>query len=127
MSETRYDLISINGYDAPDVKKGTLSVLPNAKYREYEAEDGGKIVEPISEGMLKGTVSYNGLQQSEIQAIWAVLHVVSTMTVYNPLSGNSRTFEAIILVDDTTKKLHDANANAWSFSFSFEEIGSVTT
>lgn len=126
MSEARYDLISINGYDAPDVKKGTVTVTPMQKYNEYEGEDGGKVIEIIAEGMLQGSVSYNGLLQSQIQAIMAVLRTVSTMTIYNPHTGNMRTFYALITVSDTSKIIHDQNGNAWSWGFTFEEIGSVT-
>ena len=120
-----YDLIAINGYDAPDVKKGTVSVVPLQKYNEYEVEDGGKVLEVLAEGMLQGSVTYNGLLQSDIQSLMAHIRVVSTMTIYNPYSGTTRTFYARINVTDTSKIIHDAGANAWTWGFEFEEIGSV--
>lgn len=118
-----YDLISINSVDIPDVKKGTLTIAPNQKYNEYETEDGGKVIEVIAADMLKGSVSYNGLTQSEMQTISAAINLVSQMTVYNPFTNNTKTFTALITVNQSDKILHDATANAWTYSFNFEEIG----
>lgn len=125
MSEISYDLISINNVPAPDIAagKGTLTILPNPKYNEYEVEDGGKVIDVIAEDKIKGSVSYNGLMQSDIHAIMAVLRLVSTMTIYNPFSGMPRTFTALITVTTCDKIIHDGRANAWSFAFDFEEIG----
>lgn len=118
-----YDLISINGVTAPDVKKGTLTIVPNPKYNEFETEDGGKVVEVIAETKLRGTVAYNGLLQPEIQTLRAAIELVSQMTIYSPYSGSSRTFTALINITTGDKIIHDAGANAWSFAFDFEEIG----
>lgn len=125
MSSTSYDLITINNVAAPDVKKGTVTVLPNPKYNEYDVEDGGKVIDVISEGPIKGTVSYNGLLQSEIQALAAAINLVSTMTIYNPYSGAARTFTALINITAGDKIIHDDRANAWTFAFDFEEIGNA--
>lgn len=122
-----YDLISINGVNAPDVKKGTLTIMPNPKYNEFEVEDGGKVVEVIAETKLKGTVSYTGLLQSEIQALRAAIGLVSQMTIYNPYSNSARTFTALITITAGDKIIHDAVANAWTFAFDFEEIGDANS
>lgn len=125
MSNTSYDLIAINNVSAPDIQKGTLTVLPNPKYNEYEGEEGNKVIEEISTDKIKGTVTYSGLFQSQIQTICAALSLVSTMTIYNPMTGTTRTFKALILVGEVTKIIHDGTANAWAFSFEFEEVDYV--
>lgn len=128
MSSTSYDLISLNGYSLPDVMagKGEVSVRPNPKFKEYEAEDGTKTLDVQNETMVIGTVGYNGLLQTEVSAIYSHLSVVSTMTIYNPATGATRTFLAKIIPSETSRIIHDAVANAWTFSFDFEEIGSAT-
>lgn len=126
MSNTSYDLIEINGYAIPDVKKGTLTINKNPKYTEYENEVGGKVIDVVSDSMISGSVAYNGLLQSEVQAINAAIRLVSTMTIYNPYTGMTKTFKALVIQDAAEKIIHDANANAWATGFSFEEIGAVT-
>ena len=123
---TSYDLISINGVSLPDVRKGTISVQPNPKYTEYDCEDGGKVIDVIEQDKIRGTVSYDGLLQSQITTIMAAIDLVSTLTIYNPLTNNTKTVLALILVSSVEKKIHDGRANAWSFGFDFEEIGNVT-
>lgn len=125
MSDVSYDLIELNGVAVPDVKKGSLSVGRNPKYNEYETEGGGKVIEIIEEKMLKGSVSFNGLFQSEIQTIEASISTVSEMTIYNPLTNTTRSFMALITTHDSEKKIHDARANVWSYGFDFEEIGDI--
>lgn len=125
MPSTSYDLIALNTVAFPDVKKGSVTVAKNPKYIEYECEDGGKVIEVIEEDMIRGNVSYNGLLQSELQTIMSALSLVSTMTIYNPAQGQARTFKALVNAGDMGKIVHDANANAWSFSFDFEEIGNA--
>ena len=120
---TSYDLITINNTAAPDVKKGALVIQKNPKYTKYECEDGGSIVDVIEQHMLKGSVSYNGLFQSEAQSLSAVLEVVSTLEIYNPMTGNTRRFLALITPHEMQKIIHDSGANAWTFGFDFEEIG----
>lgn len=117
-----YDLITINGTSIPDVKKGTVSISPNPKYNEYEGEAGNKIIDIISDDRIKGTVSYSGLLQSELQTIYGAITLVSTLEIYNPFTGNVKRFSALILVSASDKLIHDANANAWTFEFEFEEI-----
>lgn len=126
---TSYDLISINGTAIPDVKKGEVIVAPNPKYIEYEGEEGNKIIDKISTTKIKGSVSYNGLFQSELQTIYGALSddIVATLTIYNPMKGTSKTFSALILVGDISKIIHDSGANAWSFTFDFEEIDDAPT
>ena len=124
---TSYDLIALNNVSFPDVKKGEVTVGRNDKYNEYETEGGGKVIEPISQGKLRGTVSYDGLLQSEAQTLDSALDIVSEMTIYNPRTGNTRSFLALIIPNDMTKIIHDANANAWTFGFEFEEIGDIPT
>lgn len=122
-----YDLIALNGYSLPDIQagKGTITVVPNPKYEEYECEDGGKVIDITNDTMIKGTVAYNGLLQAELSAIASHLTLVSTMTIYNPLMGSPKTFKALCIVDNVERIIHDGVANAWSFSFSFEEIGNA--
>lgn len=122
MSNTRYDLIAINGVALPDIQKGTLSIAPNQKYTEYEGEGGNKVIDLISESRIKGSVAYSGLFQSQIQNIMATLSTVSTLTIYNPATGTVRVCSALIIIDEMPKIIHDAGANAWGFSFTFEEI-----
>ena len=124
---TRYDLISINNVDIPDVKKGTLNITPVDKYEEHETEGGGKVIEEIAKKLLTGTVSFSGLLQSELQTLDAALDTVSTMTIYSPLTGNTKTFMALIVRNGMDKIIHDADANAWTWGFTFEEIGDVVT
>ena len=121
---TSYDLIAINGTSIPDVKKGDVVVAPNPKYIEYDGEEGNKIIDKINTTMLKGSVAYNGLLQSELQTIYGLLNddVVATLTIYNPMKGTTKTFSALILIGDIQKIIHDSGANAWTFSFDFEEI-----
>ena len=127
MSNTSYDLLSFNGYSLPDVSagKGEVTVIPNPKYNKFEGEDGGAIVDVTREDMINGSVSYSGLLQSELQAIQAHKRLVSTMTIYNPATGQVRTFKALVLDNGMERIIHDANANAWSYSFEFEEIGNA--
>lgn len=122
MADISYDLISINGVAIPDVKKGELVVAPNPKYSEVECEEGNKIIEPISTSRIKGSVTYSGLMQSELQTIYSALDLVSVMEIYNPMTGSRKRFSALVLVGDISKKIHDAGANAWGFGFEFEEI-----
>lgn len=128
MPSTSYDLITLNGVSIPDIVKGTLSITPVFKYQEHETEGGGKVIEEEADGrlILTGNVSISGLFQSQIQTIFTALENVSTMTIYNPVNNTTRTFMALIIPNGMTKIIHDANANAWSFGFDFEEIGDVT-
>lgn len=125
-----YDLLSINGYDLPDILpgKGEITVQPNPKYDTHDVEDGGKVIDEIeeSEDMIMGTVTYNGLFQAQISAINSIVRTVSTMTIYNPLTGSVRTFQALITRQPLSRIIHDGIANAWTFSFDFEEIGGAT-
>lgn len=119
---TLYDLISINGVQAPDVKKGSVSVQRNVKYTEYEGCLGNKVIDIIDESRLKGSVSYKGLLQEELQTLATAVRTVSVFTIYNPLTNQGKTFTALILEDPSDKIIHDEEANAWSYGFSFEEI-----
>ena len=125
-----YDLLSINGYDLPDILagKGGVDIQPNPKYDTHDVEDGGKVIDEIeeSEDMIMGTVTYNGLFQAQISAINSHIRTVSTMTIYNPLTGSVRTFQALITRQPLSRIIHDDVANAWTFSFDFEEIGGAT-
>lgn len=123
----RYDLISINNTQIPDVKKGKVSITPVDKYEEHETEGGGKVIEEISHGMLSGSVSFDGLFQSELQTIYASIDTVSEMTIYSPFTNATKTFLALVNCDSADKIIHDAVANAWAFGFTFEEIGDVPT
>lgn len=126
MSDLRYDLINVNGIDCPDVKKGTLTMNPVSKYEEHETEGGGKVIDEIAEEMWTGTVSYNGLFQSEIQSIKNCLKTVSAMTIYDPLRNQTVSFLALIVPQDMEKKEHTSQGNVWSFGFTFEKIGDIT-
>lgn len=130
MSDERvyYDLLEINGTKLPDVElgKGAVSVGKEFKYNEYETEGGGKVIEEIdSEGKLRGSVSFSGMLQSQIQTIEASIDLVSEMKIYNPRTGSPRSFLALITPADANKIIHDAGANAWSYGFDFEEIGDI--
>lgn len=120
-----YDLLELNSVKIPDVKKGTLTLNREPKYNEYEVEGGGKVIEPISKGKLKGNVSFSGLMQSEIQTIETAIDTVCTMKIYSPYTNTTREFLALIIPNESQKLLHDASANAWSYGFDFEEIGDV--
>lgn len=122
----RYDLINVNGIDCPDVKKGTLTMNPVAKYEEHETEGGGKVIDEIASEMWQGTVSYNGMFQSEIQSIKDCLQTVSTMTIYDPLHNQTVSFMALIVPQEMEKKEHTSQGNVWSFGFTFEKIGDIT-
>ena len=118
----RYDLISINGVAAPDVKKGSVTIQKHVKYNEFESVLGNKVIDVINESMIQGTVAYNGLMQEELQTIAAAVSTVSVFTIYNPATNNTKTFSALIVEDPMTKIIHDEGANAWSYGFTFEEI-----
>ena len=118
----QYDLISINGVPAPDVKKGSVSVQRNVKYEEYEGSLGNKVIDIIDESKIKGAVSYTGLMQEELQTIATAVTTVSVFSIYNPLTNQEKTFSALIIEDPSEKIIHDEDANAWSYGFSFEEI-----
>ena len=123
-----YDLLEINGTKLPDVElgKGSVSVGKEYKYNEYETEGGGKVIEEIdSEGKIRGTVSFSGLLQSQLQAIETSIDLVSEMTIYNPRTGSPRSFLALITPAEASKIIHDAGANAWTYGFNFEEIGDI--
>ena len=124
-----YDLLEINGTKLPDVElgKGSVSVGKNPKYNEYDTEGGGKVIEEIAEGKLKGSVSFSGMLQSQIQTIEASVDLVSTMKIYNPSTGLAKTFLALIIPANMDKIIHDARSNAWTYGFEFEEIGDVET
>lgn len=129
MSNTiSYDLISINNVDIPDVNlgKGAVSVQKNPKYARYDCEEGNAVIDPYSTDKIKGEVSFSGLFQSDLQTIASAVTLVSQMTIYNPLSGHTRTFMALIEESPAEKIIHDANANAWSYGFTFEEIDYVS-
>lgn len=125
MPNVSYDLISINNTAIPDVKKGSVSVAPNPKYEALDGEEGNKIIDIISTDKIMGTVEYNGLLQSELQTISSAVSLVSEMTIYNPRSGTTRTFIALITEHPSDKIIHDAVANAWTYGFDFEEIDYV--
>lgn len=123
-----YDLLEINGTKLPDVEigKGAISVIKEYKYNEYETEGGGKVIEEIeSEGKLKGTVSFTGMLQSQIETIENSIELVSEMKIYNPRTGSPKSFLALITPASTDKIIHDAGANAWTYGFDFEEIGDI--
>ena len=122
-----YDLLEINNTQLPDVEigKGSVSVNRNPKYNEYDTEGGGKVIEEISEGKMKGSVAFSGLLQSQLQTIDSAIDLVSEMTIYNPSTGLTKSFLALIVPHDMEKIIHDANANAWSYGFDFEEIGDI--
>lgn len=121
-----YDLLSINGTSIPDVKKGSVVVTPMSKYTKYEGEEGNGVIDLINATQIKGTVSYNGLMQTEVQTIWTALHQatfpVCVFEIYNPLNNTTKRFTALIEVGDLPKIIHDIGGNAWGFSFTFEEI-----
>lgn len=122
-----YDLLEINGTKLPDVElgKGSVSVGKDPKYNEYETEGGGKVIEEIAEGMMKGSVAFSGMLQSQIQTIEVSVDLVSEMKIYDPRRGTVKSFLAKILPADMDKIIHDANANAWTYGFDFEEIGDI--
>lgn len=120
-----YDLIELNGVKIPDVKKGSLTVARNPKYNAYDTEGGGKVVEIIEEHMIRGSVAFNGLYQSEIQTIEASLSTVSEMKIYDPMTNTTRSFLALIEPQDMEKKIHDDRLNVWSWGFNFEKIGDI--
>lgn len=122
MPNTSYDLISINDVQVPDIGKGAVSVAPNQKYTEYEGEFGNKVLDVINETQIRGTITFNGILQSELQRIFAAVQLSSVMEIYNPFTGMVKRFQAKIIVGESGKIVHDAIANAWSFSFEFEEI-----
>ena len=121
-----HDLLSINGTAIPDVKKGSVVVAPLVKYEKYDGEEGNGILDVINSTQIKGSVSYSGLMQTELQTIWTAMHVATfpacVLEIYNPLNGTVKRFTALIEVGDVPKIIHDANGNAWGFSFTFEEI-----
>lgn len=125
MSDVVYELVKINDYAIPPIDKGRVVVAPNPKYNSYDGEGGNKIIEPIRNDQLKGSVEYVGAFQSNIARMMEEINLVSTMTVYNPFTGSPRTFTALILVGDSSKIIYDAQANAWTFTFTFEEIDDV--
>lgn len=122
-----YDLLEINGTKLPDVElgKGSVSVGKDPKYNEYETEGGGKVIEEIAEGKMKGSVAFSGMLQSQIQTIEASVDLVSEMKIYDPRRGTVKAFLALIIPADMDKIIHDANANAWTYGFDFEEIGDI--
>lgn len=121
----RYDLVTINGFDLPDVKKGSVTITPNPKFTSYDCEDGGKIIDVLEEHMITGSVKFNGLLQSDIESICEHISIVSEMSIYSPINGQVKTFMALVQMEDLDRIIHDANANAWGFGFKFEEIGNV--
>ena len=129
MSNTSYDLISINDVAIPDVNlgKGVVSVGKNPKYEEYDCEEGNKVIDEISSDKIIGEVSFNALLQTDLQTISGAIDLVSKMTIYNPMADATRTFWALIIEKPAEKVIHDSGANVWSYGFSFEEIDYYVT
>jgi len=139
MSATRYDLLAINSTAIPDVKKGTLSMNPTRKKNEFECMDGSSVMEVLSMTQMSGTVTYNGLMESELQTIVvAIGDGVVTLSVYDPATPTTTTINGKTVTTGTTltfyadisniqydKILHDSAASAWSLSFDFKKIGDV--
>lgn len=117
-----YKLLKVNNTEFITPDKGTFSVVKTDKVNEYEMEDGSKMVEVVRAGILSGTMSYRGLFVSQISQYSALLTPVSTLTVFDPMTNNVRTFTAKISGKKTGKILHNDNVSAWSFSFDFEEL-----
>lgn len=127
---TSYDLIAIGSQAFPDVQKGTLTFERGRKRKKHECLDGSSVIEVYSMKSASGTVSYDGLLETDVQKIKdACDDVVVTMTIYDPISGASSTFYAEISNVQVEKIIHDGVGNglsAWSLSFDFEKVGDVS-
>lgn len=127
---TSYDLIALGSTAFPDVQKGTLTFARGRKRKKHECLDGSAVVEVYSMKAVAGTVSYDGLLETDVQKIKdACDDVVVTMTIYDPIGGASSSFDAEISNVQVEKIIHDGVGNglsAWSLSFDFEKVGDVS-
>lgn len=117
-----YNLIKINQYAIPEPLKGNLSINIVDKYNEYETESGDKITESIREGMIKASVTYNGLFANTLQNILSAITLISSVIIYNPFTGTTKTIMARITGITSSKIVYNDNVEAWSLSFNIEEV-----
>ena len=117
-----YNLIKINSYSIPEPLKGNLTIDRVDKYNKYETEDGSEITESIKEGMLKASVTYKGLFADDLQDILSSITLVSTVVIYNPFTGTTKSISARITNLSSSKIVYNDNVEAWSLSFSIEEV-----
>lgn len=115
-------LLTLNGVSLPNPTKGKLNLKKSDKYNEYECEDGSKKIESIRNNILSGTVSYSGLFESDVLKISNAASLVSTLVVYSPYENSTKTITALIKDLSSNNIITKTNANAWSLSFSFEEL-----
>lgn len=118
-------VVAINGYNIPDVVKGTYSIDEGVAYTEYKAEDGTSTIEVIQNAMYQGTVTFKALLQSDIQAIANALTPVSGIEMYLPYTGDYVRFTALIDGKTSVYKRRERlspTMNVWSLSFGFRQI-----
>lgn len=114
-------LLKINNVEIPDTE-GEFAIDKSDKYNEYEAEDGSVIVEPIRQGVLSLSVSYNGLFEPDLLAIVGAIRLVSTVELYNPMTGTAETITAKITGVQTSKRVYKYGISVWSLSFQIDQL-----
>lgn len=124
-------LLTIGTTAIKNPMKGNLTINRTDLYNKIDFEDGSATIELIREGMLSGSVTYNGLFISDINTIMGALSTVVTLTVYTPFNNTTSQITALI-TNITTKNIITKQAesgtnpppqvNAWSLSFNFQQI-----
>ena len=102
--------------------QGEVTFKRDDKINTYETEAGTTRVELIKQRIKSGTISFGGLLVEDIDTYAAALSTVTEIIIFNPMTNDTKTFNALITNQQCRKIEHNANFSAWSFSFDFKEI-----
>lgn len=117
-----YNLLTINNVTCPHVDKGNFSVTKSDLYNTYTGEDGHSTIEQVRVGKNIIDVSYKGLLESDIITVIGAITLVSSVTVLDPATGTTTTFNAKISNIKSQKIVYENNISAWTLSFKIEEL-----
>lgn len=115
-------LVKINNVEFPDVDKGSIDVTSVDMFNAYKTEDGGEVTEEIRSGKVKMTVSYKGLQASDIATLKSAITLVSEVVLYYPMTNGSKTITARVTNCKAKIIAYYGNVSLWSFSFTVDEV-----
>lgn len=102
--------------------QGEVTFKRDDVIKEYETEAGTTRVELIRSRVRSGTITFGGLLVGDIATYAAALSTVTEITIFNPMTNDTKTFNALITNQQCRKIEHNTNFSAWSFSFDFKEI-----
>lgn len=119
---SKINLLQINGYTIPNPKRNNLSLTKDNKYNSYECEDGSVKIEPIRIDNYSGNITFNGLFENDLKNITDNISLVSTLVFYSPYTNSNVEIKALIKNIKSSNIITETDKNAWSLSFSFEEL-----